>query len=279
MKCLVTGAKGCIGTNLCTRLKSERHEVVEFTRGDDLSTIFHYNSVPVDMIFHCAAEMYDEGKMFESNVVLTHLLLNITHDIPYSKFIYMGSSSEYGPITHPRSEIVDKIYPIMHYDATKGCGTLLCQAIARQYGKPIIVVRPFNVYGPYEKSRRLMPSMFRCKESGGVLHYDPNSSHDWTYVDDIVNALITLMTVEIIPGDVINVGTGKSTTNRETVEEFCSTVGKINTVDTLRVRLSDCKFWKADTSYTEKRYGITCPTSLRKGLSLYYKWRKSQCVA
>lgn len=208
----VTGSTGFIGKNLLEKLQDE---VYSYKRGEDVSLALH-NFNP-NVIIHLAGEIYDENSMFSSNTFLTYQLLMSSIDIPYKAFIYVGSSSEYGRKNNPMSE-TDYLDPTNLYEATKGCGSLLSLGIAREFKKPIMIARPFSVYGKYEPEKRFIPTIIRCLKNNQELsiYY---GYHDFIYVDDFINGLI-MLALNPVGGEVFNFGSGVQFSNEEVVEKI-----------------------------------------------------------
>jgi len=270
MKILITGGTGFVGKNLKLKLISLGHRVFNIARG------FNHSDIPMlypDVIIHCAAECRDSSKMFESNIVLTHNLLAAVRKVDYKRFIYIGSSSEYGTCGIPQNETM-AICPRDTYEATKGSGTLLCLAEAFQYNKPVVVVRPYSLYGMHEREDRLMPTIFRNFKENFVSIIDKNAVHDWVYIDDFIDVLITLMDCEIKKkGEIVNVGTGVQNSNFNVISILQKIIGPIKWTDagkSLR-NYDTVNSWVCDTWYARQVYGISCMTTLDCGLSKYWE--------
>ena len=252
----VTGGTGFLGKHLVARLKAEGYQVTSYVRGDPIR-VAH-----ADLIFHLAAELHNDEKMVDSNVRLTHDLLEATHRIDYDSFIYVGSSSEYGRMKRPAKE-TDPLIPETLYEATKGAGSLLCQAFAKMHNKPISIARPFSVYGPGEPDRRLIPTIFSCWAYGENLRLAPGV-HDWIYVDDFIDGLMLLAGMR--EQTIMNLGTGIQTSNAEVVklvEEV--TDGHLDVVPVGKLRPYDSNCWVCDTTYAASK-GFSCKYTLKEGL-------------
>jgi nucleoside-diphosphate-sugar epimerase len=268
MRCLLTGAKGFLARNISQRI-SDRYDIVEFTRATCLEDVG-----AVDIIIHCAAEIRDEKTMFESNVLLTHSLLQKALKENCKKFIYIGTSSEYGRVLGEMNE-EDRINPTTLYEATKGCGTLLTQAFARQYGLPAIIVRPFSIYGPFENENKFIPTAYRAFLKKVPFNLVKNPVHDWTYIDDFTAGIEKLLTYGILPGDIVNFGTGIQTSNLAVLhmlEKVLNDRIPFNEIGTMCVY--DSESWKCDNRYAKSMYDISFNTSLQTGLEKYVEWMK-----
>jgi nucleoside-diphosphate-sugar epimerase len=262
-KILITG-RGFVSQNLQRKLYG--HEIFVYTREDSPADILDFQP---QIIFHTAADLYDIERMFDSNVKLTYDLLEITKDLNYQSFVYIGSSSEYGRVDGPMNETMP-ISPRTMYEATKGCGSLLCQAYAKIYNKPIIIARPFSLYGRYDVERKLIPTLYRCFSQNTKARLVEESVHDWIYIDDFIRGIIA---IAFAPkgADIVNFGSGVQTTNLQVVRILEKIFGKSLEYEAIAgIREFDTTIsWVCDTSYAKEKYGFECRYSLERGLSRY----------
>lgn len=270
MKYFITGANGFIGKNLCEKLLKDAHEIVAYDRTRPIQ-------VPKDTeaIIHLGAEIVDSPSMFDTNVTLTYELLEIAKQLPNLKsFIYIGSSSEYGEKKLPMYEH-DVLHPRTLYEATKGCGTLLTEAYARKYNLPTVIIRPFSIYGKYEASTRLIPTLFRALKTGDAVTIS-SGVHDFVYIDDFIDALLTIEKAiqnKIAPfGDIVNIGTGIETTNAEVVNLIEDITRQLIAVDyaPIKLRSYDSMHWKASNRKLTQVYGYKLQYDLKAGLTKIY---------
>ena len=260
MRYFVTGATGFIGQNLLKRLNGT---VYCFKKGENVKQAIH--DFRPDIIYHLAAEIYDEKEMFRSNVVLTWQLLTAITSYPIQSFIYIGSSSEYGEKKLPMTES-DYLDPRTIYEATKGAGSLFCQAFARRHQKPIIIARPFSVYGPGEPDHRLIPTAIRCLKKNETITIAPGV-HDFIYIDDFLDGLKLLESGEYA-GEIFNFGTGIQYTNIELVdklEKITSQTIKKQYTESL-MRPYDSQNWVCDNTKA-RSIGWKVNHSLTEGLT------------
>jgi len=258
-KVFITGGSGFLGNNLFERLGDD--DVYLYERGEGFNGLMSFGP---DIIIHAAGEIYQEGKMFNSNVKLTYLLLESSRMVKnLQAFIYIGTSSEYGRKTKPFKE-TDTLEPTNLYEATKGAGTLLTVAFAKQYGLPAVVARPFSLYGPGDPDFRFIPKAIQAAKAGWEFPLAPGV-HDWIYVDDFITGILDL-TVRCQPGEIYNFGSGVQSTNEEVLELIEEIVGRKTKrvlVEKMKPYDSDC--WVADISKA-KKIGWKPRFTLREGL-------------
>lgn len=278
MRVVITGQSGFIGTNLTEHLRflfGEDLDVLPLNSNDhDVRRIPDFNP---DLIFHLGAEIYDHTKMKQSNIDFTFDMLNAAARCSPKAFIYCGSSSEYGAKS-VRMREDQCLSPRNMYEATKGCGTLLCQAFANAYGVPTQIVRPFSVYGKHEKKHRFMPTLMRkflCDEQ--VTIYPGN--HDWIYIDDFIAGMMAIaLSPNKLPfGNIFNIGTGIQRSNTDVYEAFCSAFGKRVPVHKVEHHKHeyDSHSWCADVQKIFDSYGFQATTTLEEGIKKMYNERIS----
>lgn len=271
MKIFVTGKNGFIAQNLIIQLEKDGHIIGSSSQNDDISS--KLNEFKPDIICHLAMEGHNADKMVESNILLTHKILEYCRYNPIKKLLVFGSSSEYGRKKGFITE-TDLLEPETMYEGTKACATLLSRAYAYTYKIPTCVIRPMSIYGPREKELKLMTRLFNNN-----ITYLNNANHDWTYIDDFVEGTIKIMnyqTTDIF--DIVNIGLGVQRTNLEVVD----IVEKL-TNSKIEYTLADGKVydsmnWVCDPLYLKYKYGYECKTTLEEGLSKYYDWFKNSLI-
>lgn len=262
MKIYFTGSNGFIARNLCEFY--EDHELYRHEKGDDINASL--NSFRPDAIIHCAAEIYKPELMWESNVVLTHDVLEYVKNNPSTRLIYIGSSSEYGKISRASRE-TDPINPVDMYQATKGVGTILCQGYAQQYKLPITVTRVYSVYGQYEKPHRLFPQLWKAFKLDKPMKLN-QGYHDFIYINDVVKGIDILLKDSNPCGDIVNLGSGIQYSNLEVLKCFEFITKKsapVEFVETMAKNF-ESNIWLCDTSYAYEKYKFRTEYSLENGI-------------
>lgn len=277
MKVFVTGTNGFIATNLISRLKRDGHTVESSTRGDSITRkLLEFKP---DHIHHLAVEAYHPDKMVESNILLTHEILEYCRANPVTKLVVYGSSSEYGRKSHPMKEI-DLLEPETIYEGTKAASSLLARSYAFTYKIPIVIIRPMSVYGPHEKSHKVITRIL----TGNLKYLSPNACHDWIYIDDFIEAVIRIVEHPSNPlFDIVNIGTGTQRPNIDIHRIAEGIIGKpihYEEVATTQGVGVDSQMWVCDPSHLKNTYGFTPSITLEEGIRRHYKWIVSQflCV-
>lgn len=255
---LITGINGFIAKNLYHKLKSNPNiEVFGTTKQDSLNIVQILNEKKPEYIYHIGAEIYSNDDMFESNVVLTYKILEycrVSQNL--KRLILVGSSSEYGRKTKPMSEY-DILEPQTIYEGTKAACTMLAQSYSYTYNIPTFVIRPFTVYGPYEKPNKFLQILFKKKSNNDKNISISNGFHDYIFIDDFIEALLEIVKNNNNTFDIINIGSGIQTSNLEVVKIFEKVTNYyFENYLPLQSKSYDSEMWVCDTTKMNKYYNI-----------------------
>ena len=136
------------------------------------------------------------------------------------KFLQIGSSAEYGNIKKPHSETL-KCRPSSSYGKKKLEITNFLLKRFKQNSFPVIILRPFQVYGEKDNRNKILPYVLnKCLNNKKFDLTKGLQTRDFCYVDDVVRAIILMLktTNKKVLGKIFNVGTGKSITIKKLVE-------------------------------------------------------------
>ena len=270
MKIFITGKNGFIAQNLILQFQKDKYEIASSSQTDDITV--KLTEFKPDIICHLAMEGINADKMVDSNILLTHKILEYCRYNPIKKLLIFGSSSEYG---RKQTRITEKdlLEPETIYASTKACATLLSRAYAFTYKIPIVVIRPMSIYGPYEKTNKLINLLF-----SNNLKYLNNANHDWTYIDDFIEATIRIMNHETAEFDIVNIGLGVQRTNFEVVNIVESLINAKINYTISDGKIYDSMNWVCDPTYLKTKYGYECKTTLEEGLKKYHNWFKNSLM-
>lgn len=270
-KMLITGSNGFIGKNLIEFYKN-KFIILQHSRENKIEDLLKENP---DIIINCAASIYDENVMFESNVLLVKKILDHTKQTN-CKLIHLGSSSEYGRKTRPTKES-DCLSPTTLYETTKSAATMLCIGYAKTYNLDIVVARPYSVYGKYEKSYRLFPRLYNAFVNNQAMTLY-NGVHDFIYIKDFIKGIDILLNSnkDKICGDIVNFGSGKQYTNFEILNFFKNQFKSIPQIEinTNMNKSFESDIWICDTEYAYKKYNFSCDYDIESGIFDYIQSMK-----
>jgi dTDP-glucose 4,6-dehydratase len=213
------------------------HERLAFVQGDVRDeTLVRQVVAEVDVIVNAAAESHVEKSIAEgaaefvaTNVEGTRILLDAIRETPVERFLLVSSSEVYGTA---RADPMDEEHPLdprSPYAATKAGGDRLAYSYHVTYGLPIVIVRPFNNYGPRQHPEKVVPRFVTQALAGEALtvHGDGHASRDWLFVDDDAEAIEALLEapLDLVAGEVVNVATGIDVSVAEVARQVLDAVG------------------------------------------------------
>lgn len=298
----MTGGSGFIGANLVRGLLAEGARVsvlarptthfwrleelrsqidlqpVDFLNASEFDKAF--DRARADIVFNLAfpsghaANSESRRAMLKDGVLVTAALLEAISRAGIRQLIHFGSSMEFGPRRRAISG-TEHLEPVAFRGAAKAACTLLCQQFAREHRAPVVVLRPFHVYGYWESSARLIPAALLAAIHGSPLPITQRGiRRDFVFVEDIVEAALKACQVTIPPGSAINVGSGQQWTIEAVIKLVEAVTGR-------RVRTHDGAYptqpwetdhWVADIRLAKKHLGWSPRHSLRRGLEKTYAW-------
>lgn len=249
MKVLISGSHGFIGTHLGKYLKRQEFEVVivprQFLYDYPLLSQWVKQQNP-DWIFHLASYgnmsyQTEDVLTIKANIETLTNLLSATNPLPYTGFINFSSSS------------VGIGYETV-YSATKAAGEHIARAMVNKYKKPIVSVRPFTVIGPGEQETHLIPKLIESCQKGIDIPFDGPPVHDYIGIEDFCEAIMRIIEhIDLVVGQIIDIGTGIQTSNESILQIVESLIGKKATVHrTDNIRPYDTKQWKANPEIIKK---------------------------
>lgn len=166
--------------------------------------------------------------MIDSNVGGTLAALELAERLGVRRFVYVGSSGEYGPCTRAREDQVPA--PNAEYGATKAAGWCLAHAFGRRTGLPVVSVRPFSVFGPFEAAYRLVPyCTLEALDNAPMKVTDGRQTRDFIFVDDVIDGIRVAAGSAQAVGGTFNLCTGISTSVREmvtTIRQVCGSAAE-----------------------------------------------------
>jgi dolichol-phosphate mannosyltransferase len=302
---LISGATGFIGASLVRRMVERGDEVHVIARasGDESSSAM-WRIVEVmgevqvhvanlldaeatrqvvaaarpEIVLHFAAhaalpQEIDEMEIFLNTVQPLVNLVSASEGCEL--FINAGSSSEYGYQTEPMSE-TSLPDPTRVHDIAKLAQTLFGSYAARFKGVPLVTLRLFSVYGPWEHGRRLIPRLMLSALAGRPIKLSsPEVSRDFIFVDEVTRAVEHCMDRRApFEGAIFNLGTGIERSIREVAELVQEIHGRPLplTWGAVERQRWDSTRWVADTTKQTTELGFMAETDFRTGLEATYRW-------
>jgi UDP-glucose 4-epimerase len=197
--------------------------------------------------------------------------------------MYAGSSSAYGesPILPKHEEMLPA--PISPYAVAKLAGEQYMGAFTRVYGLETVVLRYFNVFGPFQDPASHYSgvlAIFCRKMLAGeqpTIYGDGEQSRDFTFIENVVNAnlLAAAAPAEKVAGRMMNLATGCRITLNETFEILRELTGYNGDPAYVPARAGDIRDSLADIRLAEELLGYKPTVDFREGLRRTVEWYRS----
>lgn len=303
MTILVTGATGFVGGALVRRLVGLGREVHVFARPksdtwrlDDLAGRFFRHDVDLrdaaavqasvaeikpSVIYHLAtyggfASQRDTEAIFAANLSGTINLLRACEKVGFDCFVNTGSSSEYGVKQAPMRES-DLPEPIGDYGVSKVASTLHCRSEALVKGLPVVTLRLFSPYGPWDDPKRFIPYLIGSLLKGASPKVStPGSVRDWVYIEDVLDLYLQTDALARCAGEIVNVGSGVQSSLGDVaqlVEKFAGSRTKVGWGGVASQRIEPT-CWLADVGKARELIGWQPATDLASGLAQTVAWMR-----
>ena len=217
----------------------------------------------------------------QSNVLGLVNLLECCRRHPVRHLLYASSSSVYGGNEKTPFHEDDPVNtPVSVYAATKRCDELIAHVYAHLYRIPSTGLRFFTVYGPWGRPD-MAPSLFARSILAGKpinVFNNGNLSRDFTYIDDIVEAVVRLMDHAPegdVPTDIFNVGCGHPMKLMDFIRTLEHALGKEAELRMLPMQKGDVYQTFADTTKLRNLTGFRPETPLAEGIRRFASWYDS----
>jgi nucleoside-diphosphate-sugar epimerase len=305
-KYLVTGAAGFIGRSIAAALLARGEKVrgidsfitgkrenlagleqMEFVEGDLADpAVCTAACEGAEIVFHEAALASVPRSVADpvgTNVNCVDATLNVlvaARAAGVRRVVYAGSSSAYGdtPTLPKREEMASD--PISPYAVAKLAGEHYMRSFWRVYGLETVVLRYFNVFGPYQDPTSHYSgvlAVFCRKMLAGeqpTIYGDGEQSRDFTYIENVVHAnlLAASTPAEKVAGRVMNAATGSRITLNDTFKVLCGLTGYGGVAAYAPPRNGDIRDSLADIRLAEDLMGYTPRVDFEEGLRRTVSW-------
>lgn len=151
----------------------------------------------------------DKSQTFKSHYIGCKNLADFFTDKEISSFVQIGSSSEYGRVGSPQKE-ESSCKPLTIYGKSKFLATKYLNQLYKKNKFPFTVLRIYQAYGPKQDFNRFIPIVIKACIKNKLFPCSHGKQYrDFTYVDDIINAIIFSLKSYKSKGKIINIGTGR----------------------------------------------------------------------
>jgi UDP-glucuronate 4-epimerase len=315
MAVLVTGGAGFLGSHLLERLlddtdeqlvcldnfndfyspgrkrqnlgrlaASPRFHLVEGDLVDPAVVEGVFRRFSIAQVFHAAAlagirpSVEDPLPYLKTNVEGTLALLETVRRYGVDRLVFVSSSSVYGnECAVPFREDAPLGRPASPYGVTKHAAEQLCLLYHTLHGMPVVVVRPFSVYGPRLRPDLALSVFARCIDQGRPLPLlgDGSQKRDFTYVGDVVNGLLAASRRDCV-GEVINLGHNKPVAICRLIALLEQELGKPARIEPQPAHPGDLSVTCADLSKAIRLLGYRPQVSIEDGVREFVAWFRSR---
>jgi dTDP-glucose 4,6-dehydratase len=261
------------------------HERLSFVHGDIRDEDLVRSVVAgIDAIVNAAAESHVEKSIAEgasefvaTNVEGTRVLLDAIREVPVERFILISSSEVYGTAEREPMDEEHPLNPRSPYAATKAGADRLAYSYCATYGLPIVIVRPFNNYGPHQHPEKVIPRFVlqALADEPLTVHGDGTATRDWLYVEDDAEAIQAVIEadLELVVGEVINIATGVDVSVSDIADLVLDLTGKPTSLkEHVEERPGQVHRHIGSTDKAERLLGWRAETSLEEGLRRTVAW-------
>lgn len=306
---LVTGGAGFIGSHLCERLldlgykvlnldnfndfynseikrdnilkaqSNASYEVIEGNILDEVVLDRIFSTHHIDAVFHLAAlagvrkSIINPLEYVDIDIKGTVGLLDFCKKYGVKKVIFASSSSVYGTNSIPFREEDCVNSPSSPYAVAKLAGELFCKTYHMLYKIRIVCLRFFTVYGPRQRPEMAIhyftKQIFEGKEV--LIYGDGSSSRDYTYIDDIINGIISSARLEC-DFEIFNLGNSSPVYLNDLVNIIEKKVGKTAKRRYLPIEKGDVENTYADISKAKRLLNYMPETGIELGVERFIKW-------
>jgi UDP-glucuronate 4-epimerase len=329
MRFLITGTAGFIGFHLARRLlaqghvvhgvdgftpyydlnlKRARHDLVEasesftphvVTLGDEAALRLAAAAAEPEAIIHLAAQagvrysLENPRAYIDANLIGTFNVLEIARELRPQHLLLGSTSSIYGMDTpSPFRESSAADHPLSLYAATKKSGEAMSHAYSHLWKIPTTVARFFTVYGPWGRPDMALFSFVAAILDGRPIdiYGEGRMTRDFTYIDDVVEALVRLIDVAPVadkpavegdtlspsaPWRVVNIGNGSPVGLLDFVAAIERHLGRKATLNLMPMQAGDVADTAADTDLLDRLTGYRPYTPIDEGVKAFVEWYQS----
>jgi nucleoside-diphosphate-sugar epimerase len=192
---------------------------------DFVATKDLFSRVKPDVIYHLSGRVTADPDIrqvlptFRSLLLTTVQILTIATELGCRRVVLTGS------LTEPQTGQIDSP-PSSPYAAAKWASNAFGRMFQNLYHAPVVIVRPFMVYGPNQNQNKLIPYSIRSLIRGEQPRLASGEWRaDWIYVDDMTEGLLAAGEVASIEGATVDLGSGQLVTVEAIVRQIIGLLG------------------------------------------------------
>lgn len=299
---VITGGAGFVGSSIARRIGAN-NDVVLLDRAfgsavDDLTLVTRVEADirdpeavrkcldGADVVIHAAAVVGvqrvvgDARGTLETNLLGTANVLDAVEGKDLTRFVLFSTSEVFGRSAFRVDEkalatVGTAIDPRWSYSVSKLAGEHLGYAHHRDFELPLVVVRPFNVFGPGRTGDHAMLRFIRMALEGKPLevHGDGAQIRSWCYIDDFVDAVLAMLVTPAAVGEDFNIGNSRNTMSiYELAKLTVRLAGSQSSIEFHDIDFSDVDIRVPDHSKAEHLLGYRPQIEVEEGINRTIEW-------
>lgn len=306
-KILLTGGAGFIGTNLC-RVLADRNQVVVYDNGHrdaiHLTDLPQHHNVTVikgdvldpegvkraiagcQTVIHLAAIAGIDTVNKRPTVTMrvnmrgTENVLEAAVAEKVERFIDFSTSEVYGTFVYQANENDSTVHGRVGvlrwiYAVSKLAAEHMTHCYHSEYGLPVVTVRPFNIYGPYQVGEGAIQQFILAALKGEPLYINGDGSQirAWCYIEDFVRGVLLCLEKPEAIGEVFNLGNHRTAvTIRDLAEKIIRFSASSSKLVTREALAADVALRIPSTAKARELLGFEPVVSLEEGLKRSIEW-------
>ena len=301
-KVLITGATGFIGSHLTKRVVEEGAEVHILTRYKSMEKsiriLDHWDKINIieadlrnvdslkqvkaikpHIIYHLGAYNHVGDSFLHVNEALKTNCVGSANLLEaydgYERFVYMSTSEVYGYQTEVPFRENFTPQPISPYGIGKYAGELYATMKMRMQNHPIVVLRVFNTFGPYQSARAIIPEIIiKCLKNTTIESTEGKQTREFNYVDNQIDGLILAAARKEAVGQVINIGASEEISIKDLIRQIHEVSGSKSELKIGALQYRPTEIWRmyCDNEKARRLLGWAPRVSFKDGLKLTVDW-------
>ncbi|MEG0814976.1 MAG: NAD-dependent 4,6-dehydratase LegB [Mucinivorans sp.] len=306
-KVLVTGADGFIGSHLTEMLLDQGYQVkalsyynsfnywgwldgikhphLEVVTGDVRDPHFcKHITQGIDIIFHLAAliaipySYVAPDSYVDTNVKGTLNICQAAKENNVKRVLVTSTSEVYGTARYVPIDEKHPKQPQSPYSATKIGADAMAMSFYNAFQLPVVIVRPFNTYGPRQSARAIIPTIIAQIANGKkeIMLGDLTPTRDFNFVKDTCRGFIELSRCDAAVGQEVNIASNFEISMRDTLTLIAKIMGSdvVFTEDAQRIRPKNSEVFRlwGDNSKIKELTGYEPQYDIERGLRETIEW-------
>jgi UDP-glucose 4-epimerase len=236
-----------------------------------------------DYVYHQAAQagvrpsVQNPRKYDDVNVNGTLNVLDAARDTGIERVVLASSSSVYGKPEYLPYDESHPTTPVSPYGASKLAAERYACAYSEVYDLPAVALRYFTVYGP-----RMRPNMAisnfvsRCLNGDSpVVYGDGTQTRDFTFIEDVVEANVTLLSEDAADGEAVTIGSTDNIEILTLAEEIRDQLAPDLEIEFAERHDADAEHTHADTKKARELLGYEPTHTIREGVAKFIEWYRT----